>query len=140
MTTKMRTQALEEYGPKESDQYGLNCKDKSLAIQSASEETDINVIVKRMGLGQQPPMTARVPLTGDFLEAGDYRSSLDAVKAAEAAFNQLPADVRYRFKNDPGAFLEFFNDEANHDEAVKLGLAVPSSPPIVEAPKDGEKP
>ena len=43
---------------------------------------------------------------------------------AEEAFNAMPAEVRDRFQNDPGRFLEFANDASNYDEALKMGLAI----------------
>ena len=33
-------------------------------------------------------------------------------------------EVRDRFQNDPGRFLEFANDASNYDEALKMGLAI----------------
>ena len=36
----------------------------------------------------------------------------------------MPAEVRDRFQNDPGRFLEFANDASNYDEALKMGLAI----------------
>ena len=45
--------------------------------------------------------------------------------AANAAFAALPASIRARFNNDAGAYVDFFNDSKNYDEAVKLGLVEP---------------
>ena len=36
----------------------------------------------------------------------------------------MPAEVRDRFQNDPGRFLEFANDASNYEEALKMGLAI----------------
>ena len=36
----------------------------------------------------------------------------------------LSAEVRDRFQNDPGRFLEFANDASNYEEALKMGLAI----------------
>lgn len=132
----MRTQALLYDTVAESDKSGVKCtlKEKR-TIESAAEETDINVIVKRMGLGHAPPITAKLPMVGDFEKVFDYRTALEVVKDAEDAFNQLPAAVRHRFENDPGKLLEFMDDERNTKEAVALGLAVLREPPA-EPPKD----
>ena len=54
----------------------------------------------------------------------DFHSSMNVIRAAEEAFNAMPAEVRDRFQNDPGRFLEFANDASNYDEAVKMGLAI----------------
>lgn len=110
----------------------LHCEDESLAQQHALEETDINTIVERFGLTGQLPTGVVVPSYADFEEAVDFRSALDVVVSGREAFMQMPADVRKRFANDPGLFLEFVHDEKNYDEAVKLGISLPE--PKVEKP------
>ena len=37
-------------------------------------------------------------------------------------FTLNPAEVRARFGNDPAAFMSFVEDDANRDEARRLGL------------------
>ena len=110
-----------------SDASALECLDPSLAQQHARDESDINTIVKRFGLTGELPSGVRMPQYGDFTEATDYHSAMNAVIAADAAFMQLPADIRTRFNNDAGAFVDFCSDENNRAEAEKLGL-VPAAP------------
>lgn len=105
-----------------SDESGLACLDPSLATQEARDEVDINTIVRRFGLTGELPQGLRAPSYGDFTGIGDYQSALNAVLAAEATFNQVPAEVRARFANDPQRFLAFCSDPANADELEKLGL------------------
>lgn len=42
------------------------------------------------------------------------------VKQAEMAFMTLPADIRYRFDNQPNKMIEFLQNPANADEAKSL--------------------
>jgi len=107
---------------KVSDETGLECKDPSLADQSAKEEVDINEIVRRFGLTGQLPANVRIPQYGDFTGINDYQEALNAIDAADEAFMSLPADVRKRFDNDPGAFVDFCSDENNREEMEKMGL------------------
>ena len=120
-----------------SDASGLSCPEDSLAQQHAKDESDINTIVRRFGLTGELPQGVRMPQYGDFTGATDYHSALNAVIAADAAFMQLPADLRTRFNNDAGAFVDFCADDRNRDEAVKLGL-VPAKEPINPAPVQGD--
>lgn len=103
---------------------GCDCKDPSLAIQSQFEESDINTIVRRFGLGGVLPQDVRVPLLEDFDAVFDFQSAMNAIREAEHSFMRMPAAVRARFGNDPQEFVEFCSDEKNVDEMVKLGLAV----------------
>lgn len=131
---KLRTQMLENYDPNE---YGLECKDASKTQQNFKDDADINIIVKRMGLGILPPMTTAPPMTGDFTEITDYRGAIELVRQAGEAFSQLPAELRFKLNNDPGEFIHYAADPANRDEMRRLGLALPQ--PAPEAPKEAAK-
>ncbi len=122
-----------------SNETGLECLDESLAQQHARDETDINTIVRRFGLTGELPNGVRAPQYGDFTEATDYHTAMNAVISANNAFMQLPADVRSRFNNDAGAFVDFCSDEKNRAEAQSLGLIVgsPSEPTPNPAPEGG---
>lgn len=122
-----------------SNETGLECLDPSLAQQHAKDESDINTIVRRFGLTGELPNGVRAPQYGDFTEATDYHTALNAVIAANNSFMQLPAEVRARFNNDAGAFVDFCSDEKNRAEAKSLGLIVGSSdePVTNPAPEGG---
>ena len=108
-----------------SDESGLSCGEPSRAVQSAAEEADINTIVKRFGLTGKLPDVLNLPQYGDFTGVTDYQSALNLVMAADSAFMKLPADLRSRFHNNPAAMLDFVSNEANREEAQKLGLLKP---------------
>lgn len=111
-----------------SDESGLDCKDPSLAQQSARDETDINVIVKKFGLTGHMPQGLRIPRYGDFDQVDDFRVAYEMVAMADHAFLQLPAEVRVKFNNDPAAFVNFCEDPKNLDELRKMGLAITPTP------------
>lgn len=117
----------------ESVRTGLLCEDVSLAKQSFAAEVDINTIVRRFGLSGELPSDVRAPVYADFEGPFDFHSAMNAIAQAREAFECLPADVRTRFQNDPGQFVDFCSDEANRAEAEKLGLVVPKE--LGEAPK-----
>lgn len=116
-----------------SDESGLECKDPSLAVQSQREEADINTIVRRFGITGTLPQGVRVPTYGDFDAIIDFQSAQNVIAQANQAFMAMPADVRARFSNDPGLFVDFCSDEQNRDEMVKLGL-IPSGVQGAEPP------
>lgn len=122
-----------------SDASGLSCPEESLAQQHAKDECDINTIVRRFGLTGELPSGVRAPQYGDFTEATDYHTAMNAVISANHAFMQLPADIRARFNNDAGAFVDFCSDDKNREEAKALGLIVGSSsePVTNPAPEGG---
>jgi len=109
--------------------------------QHQSDEADINLIVKRFGVtGQLPIRNQLPPLTEDFTEVFDFHSAQQLIREATEAFNALPADVRLRFSNDPGAFVDFSSDPDNLPELRKMGLAAPEIVPEPTPPAPAPTP
>lgn len=103
--------------------------EESVVQQQFADECDINTIVRRFGLTGELPNQVSMPQSGDFTGVTDFQSAMNMVRQAQEAFMELPADVRYRFANDPQRVIDFLEDAANRDEAVKLGLV--TKPPEV---------
>lgn len=117
------------------DESGLRCDDPSLTKQSFREESDINVIVARFNLTGQLPVGIRMPSYGDFADVFDFQTAMNAIAHANEAFDAMPAGVRARFHNDPAEFVAFCSDQANREEAEKLGLVMPKAAALAaEAP------
>jgi phage internal scaffolding protein len=116
-----------------SDASALHCEDPTMTMQQFAEESDINTIVRRFGIGVEMPQNFKMPSYGDFTDAvTDFHTAANMVIEADNAFMTLPANIRARFYNDPQNLLEFLADEGNLDEARRLGLVNPA--PIVEPP------
>lgn len=105
---------------------GLACQDESLAHQASREEADINTMVRRFGLTGKLPLLDELPQFGEFDEVFDFHSAMNAVAAARQSFMTLPGELRARFMNDPGVFVDFCSDERNRAEAERLGLLKPA--------------
>ena len=135
MMTKVFLRTPYNYDTMEaSDASGIACPEPTLAQQHARDECDINTIVRRFGLTGELPNNVRVPRYGDFTAVSDYQTAMNMVIEANEAFMQLPAEVRSRFNNDPGALVDFMSDDSNRAEAEKLGLVVGSSSEPVSNP------
>lgn len=96
----------------------------SMTQQSSLDECDINNIVHQAETtGFINHTNKMTPQWGDFGDSTDFQASLNYIQEATDAFMELPAEVRARFQNNPGALLDFIQDPRNQDEAIKLGLA-----------------
>jgi len=102
-------------------------------LSNNSEEADINTIMERFGRTGELVAPVRLPQYGDFSGVTDYHSAMNAVIEAQASFDSLPANIRARFENDPGQFVEFCLDDKNRDEAVRLGLVPGKVEPVQPA-------
>lgn len=111
--------------------YGLDTGPDGPTIQSAKDESDINVMVRRFGITgvisgvQMPP-----PLT-EFAETFDFQSSMNVIRRAQESFSSMSAETRAEFNNDPARFVRFCSDKdkkgglKNLERMREMGLAVP---------------
>lgn len=98
----------------------------TLTKQAFKDECDINVIMARYEkTGILPNMNPREPRFGDFTSVSDYHNACNRVIAAQQAFDDLPAEVRARFENDPGQLLAALQDPSRKEELTQLGLFAP---------------
>ena len=80
----------------------------SLTKQSFADECNIpNMVAKYMKSGQMPRLNPKTPMYCDTTGIGDYQSSLDTVRSAEAMFMALPAKIRSQFDNNPPEIVRF---------------------------------
>lgn len=100
--------------------------------QHFADEVDINTIVAAYIKTGELPFSGKVPLSGDFTEVTDFHTAMNLVVEAQEAFDSLSAELRARFKHDPGNLIAFLEDPENREEAEKLGLV--NKPP--EKPRD----
>ena len=110
----------ESQGLKVSDGFNV-CR----AQQSMGDDHNIVNLVDRLvrnGQGVEMP----VPISDAFVQGIDYHTAMNQIRQADADFMQLPAEVRARFDNDAGTFLDFFNNPDNYEEARKLGFLAPT--------------
>lgn len=114
-----------------SQETALACPEESLTHQEFAEESDINTIIDRFGIGENPIEIQQWVNNVDIADApNDYQSVMNQLNEARDQFMSLPAKVRSQFDNDPARFVDFVSDPGNGDELVRLGLASkPSDPP-----------
>lgn len=111
------------------DEDGEAFETPSLTRQADADDCDINVMMARyQATGVEPRVNSREPQWGDFSSVPQYQEALSIVAQAKADFDQLDAEARERFGNDPAGMLAFLADEKNRDEAVRLGLVMPPKP------------
>lgn len=57
----------------------------------------------------------------------DYQTAMLHIAKAKSMFEELPAQVRAYFRNEPRDFLEFVQDPANRKECAEMGLLTPEA-------------
>lgn len=110
-----------------SDESALSSFGPSLTQQQFAAESDINNIVDLFMKTGHLPDPVSMPQYVDYEGVFDFQSAMNVVRQADENFMRMDAKVRARFHNSPQEFLEFFANPANQDEAIRLGLAVPST-------------
>lgn len=107
--------------------------------QQFKDDVNINKIMKKYhSTGQITHLNNRQGVFADLSTAQDFFDSVNTLKKAGEAFDQLPSAVRRKFNNDPGELLEFIHNPDNFEEGVKLGIFDPKQPkltPQTETPQ-----
>lgn len=93
--------------------------------QSFKAECDINNIIKKYDkTGLLTHVNHAIAQYGDFTETNEFQDALNLVETSKRNFSQIPSEIRNRFGNNAGIFLEFATNPKNIDEMVSLGLAI----------------
>jgi len=101
----------------------MDPKGPSRAKQSFAEESEINNIVDRYQKRGIFDHAAKYGGTYDQMPGpDDFHQAMNLVTEAQQMFEELPSNVRTRFRNDPGIFLDFVGDPANEEEMIQMEL------------------
>lgn len=92
--------------------------------QSCLEECDINLIMAKFQKTGAISHFSKHEARYGFAEGVEFHEAMNIVREGDSMFAELPSLLRARFEN-PAAFLDFVQDEANAEEMVKLGLRDP---------------
>ena len=97
--------------------------DEHLTTQAYKDDCDINSVMARAAKGASLSHLANHGGSyGDFSEwdANTYNDMRNTLARAETIFNDLPAELRDEFSNDPGAWLAFVNNPDNKDRLEEI--------------------
>lgn len=113
----------------------------SMAIQSERDKCDLNVI---QAIYDKTRIMNNIrtdqPRYGDFTSSRELHDVLLRAQEAQEDFMLLDAQIRARFKNDPGLLLDFVRNPNNREEAIKMGLiTAPADSPQASQVPQGEK-
>lgn len=106
----------------ESDKYSIPTEGESMTVQDERGEADINKMMERFGVTGNITMTKKSPLPADYLRVSNFHEAANIVRAAQESFNEVPADIRAKFGNDPGKFEAFLQDPDNANIVLKAEL------------------
>lgn len=111
---------------------GIECLDESLTQQHFADQCDINnILADYQNTGVLPEKAGAI--YGDFTSYDDFATNFNRLREAQEAFNQLPADLRFKFHNDPALFIDFALNPANLPEMHKMGFTNENYKPVDQA-------
>lgn len=105
--------------------------------QAHKDEVSIQNIVKRAQRGEAIDMVNNANWGVDTLGQPGFDEAQNIIANTKAMFEQLPSNIRTMCGNNPGNFLEFYEDEANRHFLEEAGLDtshLPAEPPAAEPP------
>lgn len=131
-TSSLRRPArLRGYAAKEvSLATAVDTGDESFVQQQFADEVDINTIIRRFGVTHEMPSGISGGVYGDFTGIVDYDSAVAAVERARDGFLALDPEVRERFGNDPGVYLEHVESLSDEELGPEVGIRAPVVEPV----------
>jgi phage internal scaffolding protein len=90
--------------------------------QNHKQECDINFIINKYDRTGVISHVQKMEARYGNVSGVDFRKAQDLFINAQRMFDSLPADIKKRFNQSAGDFLEFMDDPKNRDEAIELGL------------------
>lgn len=94
---------------------------------SAMQDADINLLLKKYNLSRIPPPTTAPIYADRVVLPKTLEEAQDVIETAFTWFDELPAEVRAKFENDPVKALQLVNTDLA--AAMKIGL-IPSTPEV----------
>jgi phage internal scaffolding protein len=102
--------------------------------QHMAKACDINnIMAKYQRTGAIDHFTKYSAQYGD-VPAITFHEALEQVRHAQSMFDELPASLRDHFNHDPGAFLDFVQNDPDPAELEALGLVKRAEPTLTPAP------
>jgi len=102
--------------------------------QSMADESNINIIMARyVKTGLIDHVSKYGPRYADMPNMSDFHEAMTLVTEAQQMFEELPAEIRSNFKNDPADFLDFVTNPENEEAMIEMGLADAQNEPDAPA-------
>lgn len=77
----------------------------------------------------------------NYLGVPDYQDAQNMIAATNTMFEKIPAEVREKFKNDAGNFVDWLSNQNNYEEIKEMGFDVSHlKAPVVQEPKTEPEP
>lgn len=95
---------------------------ETLTEQAHKNETDMNYILRDYAKTGFLKHAQKHEGRYDDVTVTDFQDALLTVNNTQNMFNQLPAQIRDRFANNPAQFLEYVSNPANENEMATLGI------------------
>lgn len=90
--------------------------------QAHKNECDVNRIIQKYDRTGLITHVSRFEAEFGDLTGLEFKAAQDKVANALSMFEQLPANIKKRFRNSPQDLLTFMEDPNNREEAIDLGL------------------
>jgi phage internal scaffolding protein len=102
-----------------------------LTEQSHKQECDMHHIYKRalrQGIDALNDNTLVNWQESNYLGVPDYQAAMNMIAKTDQMFDQVPAEIRRKFENDPAKFVDFMSNPDNYQAIQDMGLSTTHLP------------
>lgn len=112
-------------------------EEEDMTEQQHRDEVDINRMMARyLRTGELPPPREGFTF-GDFSQVGTFQEGLQLLRAAQEAFDLLPAAERERHGHNAAVFADWVTNPENAEEARRRGLLPKASAEVSDVGPQG---
>jgi len=94
----------------------------TMTEQAHKDECDVNNIIKKYDKTGLINHVSKINAMYGDVSPIDFKSAQDMLIDVRRKFDEMPSDIRKRFRNSPYEMLKFLSDPENRNEAIKIGL------------------
>ena len=116
------------YNPEVKKRIQIKKFSPSMTKQNLVDDADINKLIRKHGYNQVVTNMQKLEVIYGEMNSTSLKEALQMQIDAKEAFMEVPSEIRNRFGNDAGAFIDYATNPDNLQEMRELGLAPPPPP------------
>jgi phosphotransferase system IIB component len=100
----------------------------TMTKQALADNANINKLIKKHGITHVVQNMSNLEVLYGEITSYDLQEAMQMNIDAQEAFMEVPSEVRKKFGNDAGAFIDFATNPENISQMREWGMAPPPPP------------
>ena len=103
-------------------------QEPTMTKQALADNANINKLIKKHGITHVVQNMSNLEVIYGDITSHDLQEAMQMNIDAKAAFAEVPSEIRKKFGNDAGSFIDFATNPDNLQQMREWGMAPPPPP------------